>query len=52
MHAGSDELFVKCDETQRRFKFMLRKMDSFKFVGIEIATIPEGIRLHQEALLG
>lgn len=48
LHAGDAGFLQDCDKTQQKFKSRARELENFTFAGIQVATTPEGIRLHEE----
>lgn len=46
--AGNDVFLKEANMTQEKFESRAREFDNFTFAGMEVSTIPEGIKLHQE----
>lgn len=48
-HAGSEKFFMECDRSQERLMSKDREKEHFKCAGVELETIPDGIRLRNHA---
>lgn len=48
LSAGNNDFLQDTDKTQAKFESREREFDNFTFAGVEVTTVPEGIRLHQE----
>lgn len=48
IHAGTEEFLAECDKTQSKFESRKREMDNFTFACVQVETIENGFKLHQE----